>query len=77
MTIASAYSVLRDAQDEELAAKAIIIGFSKAFGPGVWREGHPMDVWKVDRLRRARGRIRDAKLNLDYVMRHEPVAGMA
>ena len=77
MTLVRAYRVLQDATEEERAAKAIIISFARVFGPGVWRDGHPLDIAKVSRLRRSRGRLRDARLNLDSAMRHEPAEGAA
>jgi hypothetical protein len=46
MRLIVAYGELQDAQEEEAAAKDCIIRFSKAFGPGVWHDGHPLDVWK-------------------------------
>jgi hypothetical protein len=77
MRLTAAYRGLQDAQEEEAAAKDCIIRFSKAFGPGVWRDGHPFDVGKVNRLRRSRWHLRDARLNLDYAMRCEPTEGRA
>jgi hypothetical protein len=77
MRLIVAYSELQDATEEERAAKAIIISFARAFGPSVWRQGHPLDVEKVSRMRRSRGRLIDARLNLAYAMRCEPAEGAA
>jgi hypothetical protein len=75
MRLIVAYSELQDATEEERAAKAIIISFARAFGPGVWREGHPLDRAKVSRPRSDRGRLIDARLNLAYALRCEPAVG--
>jgi hypothetical protein len=77
MRLIVAYSELQDALEEEAGAKSHIIRFSKAFGPSVWREGHPLDIEKVNRLRRSRWRLRGELLNLDYAMRCEPAEGRA
>ena len=77
MRLTAAYRRLQDALEEETGAKACIIGWARVCGPSVWRQGHPLDVEKVNRLRRSRCHLRCARLNLDYAMRCEPAEGRA
>ncbi len=75
--IAMAYRGVLEAIEEEAKAKASVIRFARFAGPAVWLNRHPLDIEKVDRLRRSRWRLRGARLNLDYAMRCEPAEGMA
>jgi hypothetical protein len=77
MSAVDALRNLQDAIDEEARAKRIIVGWSRACGPGIWREGHPLDRMKVDRLKEARWRVREAQWIAAEVLRQARPEGCA
>ena len=68
---------VRDATFEVETAKRAIIAWSRAAGPEVWRNRHPMDVAKVERLRCARHDLHRAWFSLDRALLASRCGGSA
>ena len=68
---------VRDATFEVETAKRAIIAWSKAAGPEVWRNRHPMDAAKVERLRCARHTLRRARFYLEHSLLNSRGEGSA
>jgi hypothetical protein len=75
VTIADALENLRVCSEEFEAADHACQLWSELCGPGIWREGHPLDRMKLCRRRRAKLDLKRARWYVDHALADASAAG--
>ena len=75
MTVADALENLWFCTQEFEAADYACRQWSEFCGPGIWREGHPLDRMKLRRRRQAKVDVKRARWYVNHVLAGASAAG--